>query len=283
MARVMSPDDPRLSDSGTHPTGTVAQWVTCSRGSVLAKAGVVCLGLSGNVPGYRISRPLSLDHIVIITTSGAGWMDVGDERRVLGPGSIALLPAGAQHAYGVDRGTWDIAWLNFDGHRRLPGMPTTAVVRPPRSSLADAISGLAQEHCGLRTSEALSHWSALVLLMLRRELSADARVAPDALTNLWSTVAERLHEAWSLHRLAKTTGCSVDALDGLCRRHLGLAPGRHLALLRLRRAQELLIATRFTVVQIAPMVGYSDPFSFSRAFSRWAGCSPIRFRQRFGG
>ncbi|MBA2481976.1 MAG: helix-turn-helix transcriptional regulator [Planctomycetes bacterium] len=281
---MMSPDDPRLHDSGTHPTGTVAQWVSCSSGSVLAKAGVVSLGLSGNVPGYRISRPLSLDHIVIITIAGAGWMEAaGDERRVLGPGSIALLPAGAAHAYGVDRGSWDIAWLNFDGHRRLAGMPTTAVVRPPRSSLAHAISGLAQEHCGPRASEALSHWSALVLLSLRRELSADARVAPEALTDLWSTVAGRLHEAWSLPRLAKTAGCSVDALDALCRRHLGLAPGRHLALLRLRRAQELLIATSLTVVQIAPMVGYPDPFSFSRAFSRWAGCSPIRFRQRFGG
>ncbi|MBA3710502.1 MAG: AraC family ligand binding domain-containing protein, partial [Planctomycetes bacterium] len=141
-------DHPRLPDRGVHPPGTSGRWVSCERGGVLAKAGVVCLGMGGNVPGYRIERPLSLDHIVIITTAGEGWLDAGDGRRCVGMGSIVLLPAGGAHAYGVDRGSWQLVWLHIDGRRRLPGLPTRAVIRPIRSTLASAIAGLAEEHAG---------------------------------------------------------------------------------------------------------------------------------------
>ncbi|HYE05758.1 MAG TPA: AraC family transcriptional regulator [Planctomycetota bacterium] len=274
---------PRFSDSGVFPAGTVGRLVSCERRGALAKAGVVCLGTAGTVPGFRIVRPLSLDHIVIITVGGSGWLETGGARRALAAGSLALLPAGTTHAYGVDRGSWQLAWIHLDGRRRFSGISAAAEVRAPRSPLATAIAGLADEHAGPRCAEAMAHWSALILVMLRREFAVHALAAPESLTALSSTVATRLHERWPVRRLARTAGCSVDALDALCRRHLGIAPGRHLAQLRLRRAQELLIGGALPVVEIAPLVGYPDPSSFSRAFARWAGCGPLRFRQRFAG
>ncbi len=47
---------------------------------------------------------------------------------------------------------------------------------------------------------------------------------------------------------------------------------------RLRRARRLLIETREPVTEIATGLGYTDAANFTRAFRRYAGCSPTAFR-----
>jgi AraC-like DNA-binding protein len=54
---------------------------------------------------------------------------------------------------------------------------------------------------------------------------------------------------------------------------------RLLSRLRLERAAELLTRTHLDIGEIAYAVGYSDRLYFSRAFHRFAGCSPSEYRQ----
>ncbi len=50
---------------------------------------------------------------------------------------------------------------------------------------------------------------------------------------------------------------------------------------RIRRdsALKLLEQDNFSVSEIAQMLGYNDPSNFCRAFQRWTGQSPARWRQ----
>lgn len=45
-----------------------------------------------------------------------------------------------------------------------------------------------------------------------------------------------------------------------------------------RQAIHLLCQTHLTITEIASMLGYDDPAHFSRAFERWAGVCPSRWR-----
>ncbi|WP_097459797.1 AraC family transcriptional regulator [Mangrovitalea sediminis] len=49
---------------------------------------------------------------------------------------------------------------------------------------------------------------------------------------------------------------------------------------RLERAGDLLVSTRLSLAQIADALGYADAANFTRAFKRWTGISPSRYRVR---
>ena len=48
---------------------------------------------------------------------------------------------------------------------------------------------------------------------------------------------------------------------------------------RNERAVSLLRETSLPIMEIALLLGYEDHASFTRAFRRWMGCSPLEFRR----
>lgn len=75
--------------------------------------------------------------------------------------------------------------------------------------------------------------------------------------------------------------CAVDPayLSRLFQRFAEEAPGACLRRLRLRRVQELVESTDLSIGQIADELGYSDPYTMSRAFRQAYGCPPSQLRQ----
>lgn len=61
----------------------------------------------------------------------------------------------------------------------------------------------------------------------------------------------------------------------------GLTPRAYLQELRIERARSLLIETQLSVAEICFEVGYSDPPSFVRLFTRISGLTPGAFREHF--
>jgi AraC-like DNA-binding protein len=82
-----------------------------------------------------------------------------------------------------------------------------------------------------------------------------------------------------IHLTADVLGLSVRTLQ----RHLADAGVTHESLVgraRFETATDLLEETDAKVLDIALDLGYSDHAHFTRAFRRWAGCSPHEFRRR---
>ncbi|RMX04312.1 AraC family transcriptional regulator [Corticibacter populi] len=79
-------------------------------------------------------------------------------------------------------------------------------------------------------------------------------------------LAQQLHvSVRSLHRFLQEDGTSLQAIKDE---------------VRSERARQLLVRTRHPVKKIAGMVGFDNAKSFTRAFTRWTGLSPLQFRQR---
>jgi AraC-like DNA-binding protein len=96
-----------------------------------------------------------------------------------------------------------------------------------------------------------------------------------------------------LQRLVRSTRTEMPSLDQVAgelamsprtlRRQLAAAGTSFGALVtRVRRqlATELLLETSLTVEQVALELGYAETSSFSRAFTRWTGQAPSRYRSR---
>ena len=62
--------------------------------------------------------------------------------------------------------------------------------------------------------------------------------------------------------------------------YTGSTPAQYLLSLRISNAQSLLESTAYHVMEIAEIVGYSNPLYFSRLFKKQCGVSPTEYRKQ---
>ena len=74
-------------------------------------------------------------------------------------------------------------------------------------------------------------------------------------------------------------GCLCESrASHVFKQSVGESIGRYLEKLRLSEAKRLLMNTDLNISEISTMVGYNDPFYFSRKFKKLTGCSPKEYR-----
>ena len=82
-----------------------------------------------------------------------------------------------------------------------------------------------------------------------------------------------------MHGLAERAYLNNNYFSKLFSSQVGLTPQQFLLKIRMERAKELLRYTDLTVGEVAEKVGFADALYFSRAFRRYAACSPSEFRR----
>ena len=82
----------------------------------------------------------------------------------------------------------------------------------------------------------------------------------------------------SLEVLAKGCNISKPYLHILFKKEFEMTPFQYITQTRMRQAKTLL-QERYSVSEVASMVGYSDIYQFSRAFKRFYKCSPDKIRK----
>lgn len=89
-----------------------------------------------------------------------------------------------------------------------------------------------------------------------------------------------LAEAIYIHKVAALCGMSTSRFHAAFKESVGMAPGKFVQDLRLRKAQALLATSDQPVKAVAAAVGYPDEFHFSRLFSARFGRSPSEHRRQ---
>lgn len=111
-----------------------------------------------------------------------------------------------------------------------------------------------------------------------------------------AALARMSEESSLIHRVANSLALTTEGYPTMAQvaQRLGVTSrtlARHLdrhgltfrQVLDERRHQEacgMLVSTAQPVEEIATRLGYNDPANFTRAFRRWAGCTPTQYRQR---
>jgi AraC-like DNA-binding protein len=96
----------------------------------------------------------------------------------------------------------------------------------------------------------------------------------------WTIAAQNLQGIRTLTDVAAIVGMSESGFRALHRKAFPSSAGRHLLTLRMNEAARLLGASGDTVSQIARLVGYTHPESFSHAFAKFYGTAPRDYRER---
>lgn len=95
-----------------------------------------------------------------------------------------------------------------------------------------------------------------------------------------SWMEHHLDQPFHLGALAAMAGISAFHFNRLFKRATGLPPSQYQIKLRIDAARRLLRETDTSVVDVANMVGYSNPSHFAQLFRKHAGMSPSDYRRQ---
>jgi len=110
-------------------------------------------------------------------------------------------------------------------------------------------------------------------------LIGDARVSDDFVGSLYAILVRSTRGYPASPEIARRLAVSDRTLHRrLAAQHLTF--GAVLDQVREQRARELLKSSRLSIEQVGDMLGYAEVSSFSRAFRRWTGMSPLPYRRR---
>ena len=94
---------------------------------------------------------------------------------------------------------------------------------------------------------------------------------------------EQIHKSpqtdWSLKKLAQHAGMSRASFASHFKKLLGLSPMQYLTTIRMQQAQDILKTSNKPLNVVAEDVGYGSEIAFNRAFRRFSGQAPGRFRR----
>lgn len=82
-----------------------------------------------------------------------------------------------------------------------------------------------------------------------------------------------------MNDIAHACGLERSYMTRLFKNATGQTPYEYLSLYRIKKACHLLEHSRASIQNVAYAIGYSDPFTFSKAFKRVTGVSPSEYRQ----
>lgn len=193
---------------------------------------------------------------------------------------------GQWRGYGNKERAWRHSFLHVKG----PRVERVCAAGPVRSGIpivADAESVTERFLCDLHREAGELSPSPHILgnlfenwfIAMRRFDPGVAARAPERLTLVREKLVDGSASWHSLSELAAMAGMSKSHFSARFRESFDEAPGAFQQRWRIERAKGLLDRPGLPVADVAGQIGFSDAFSFSRAFKKITGLSPRAWRQ----
>ncbi|MDC7280214.1 AraC family transcriptional regulator [Butyrivibrio fibrisolvens] len=244
------------------------------------------------VPNYSygpIVRTRTIFHYVI---SGKGYLILDDKRYDIESGQGFLIPAKCKAYYEADaEDPWEYTWIHVDGPRTMElfnsaGISEENPIYIPKSDsgiildiLGDIYDHSDREcYCYAKVYE---FFDTIISLSKNRIFNdVDPRLA--YVKSAINFIRLKYSEPISVEEIAAACGLNRSYLSRLFKHATGYTPQEYLSSYRMKKATELLLESTESVSSIALRVGYSDAFTFSKAFKRFKSVAPSEYRKSHG-
>lgn len=245
---------------------------------------------------YHVFSGVREEYIIHFVLDGAGFFSVNGNTWTLTPGQMFLIYPGDAVTYGADETTpWTYAWIGFKGMRadtilRQCGFSQNQRVLPfPNEDLIRNCIGDMLDHKALSFSDNLYRESCLMRILSVLAAFQEERATLETKkkygysTSTYTELAIGYIRGMYMHGItvgdiAENVGISRAHLNQSFQKELGLSAQKFLIDFRMHRAANYLASTALSVKEISNMVGYEDQLTFSKAFKKKFGMSPLNYR-----
>lgn len=250
-----------------------------------ARAGLTRAGVSRVVDGYHIVSPAHADGIVIVTMGGAGTFTTRRAALRATAGTVALCPPLKPVIFACTGAEWHFAWCYLDARRWSMPADVTLSRWPRAAAWSSCLEGALDLVATARDvrPRGIRLQVDLILDDLRALLGHAGIDEPgDPYEEAWQQVIESVQEAWPVARFAALVKASVPTVQRWAQRRFACSFHQQLLTQRLDQAAQILLASEYTLAQVAALVGFADAFTFSAAFRRRRGLAPSQWRAQQG-
>lgn len=248
---------------------------------------------------YRERTETIDQYILIYCTAGEGWYVADGVRYVVKADSYFIIRPGQPHCYGASANApWTIYWIHFKGslaHEFCPAQNGPVEIKPGvtsrisyRISIFEEIMqtlelGLATENL-LYACSVFHHFLGTMRFLNQFRSCNDSGKSQaggiDPVKAAIHFMRENIEKPLRLKQIADFTGYSQSQFSSVFARQTGLSPIEYLNRLKIRQACQILDVSALKISQVCSKVGITDPYYFSRLFTRIMGESPTSYRKR---
>lgn len=252
----------------------------------------------GYYPAARFhfcERKTGIDqHILIFVVEGKGCIYTDGSRHYLTTGQYYIIPALHPHSYQADPDEpWSIYWVHFKGAKSrllsdifIRKYASSKYVQLQMENRIQAFEEiLSVLSCGYGDENILyANMSMWYLLggfiygdfLLNLKMTS----VKDPVRESIEFMSANLHRVLNLEEIAGNAEYSVSHFSKLFTTRTGHSPINYFTHLKMQKACKMLDFSGMKIKEIGLKLGFTDPYYFSRVFTKVMSLSPKQYRER---
>lgn len=251
---------------------------------------IICGGKEKCASDFEICRKSYPYFVIKYTLSGHGIFQVDSKIYKLQPGILSGFTPEQNHHYKTDPDDpMEHIFITFTGSEARELMEKSSLIQKgtiqvenPAATKSLMTTMLGK---GLEKSEYSQQLCCNYLrIVLLEQASHVSKSAPPTLSlhtyqKCRKYIDENFSTIMSIQQIADKCGVNIRYMSRLFKKFNNMTPHQYITRLKMNRAANLLLDTTQTVRTIGNVLGFKDPYHFSRNFKQVHGLSPQNYRK----
>lgn len=215
---------------------------------------------------------------------GEGFITYGDTVITMKAGNIYIIPTklnvNLRCDTTMDKLYFHINILGYDNHDLLANLKKCVVLENRREIIDAAIEEWRRgDMKGLISIKTIVYNAINDAINLENALSETIAEYSTVVKRALHIINDKLSASLTVSSIAHELYISVTKLENDFKREIGVTVGQYINERLLIKAEKLLRTTRYSIKEIGERLGYCDQFYFSRCFTKYYHCSPLKYRK----
>lgn len=233
-----------------------------------------------------------VDYYLIYLVNGTGYYRINGKLYTAGSGSVVIYqPNEEQDYYYLGEDKTELYWIHFTGNSVAQLLESLELDKGNifhigiKTEIIQLFENIISE---IHIKNPRFHTACIgcflkLLSIISRELyDRDEGNKPLKKSDIGQCILRMQMEYQNDHPVsyyAKTANLSVSRFIRKFKSTMNISPLKYVEKIRMDKSKELLTDTDLTIYEISEVVGYNDPFYFSKVFKRNTGLSPSAYRK----
>ncbi len=252
---------------------------------------LVTIGHQKCPASHRFGPSIRGNYILHFIVKGHGSFYVEGVKHELQQGDFFLLRPSVETYYEASAtDPWEYYWLGFDGEKTNDILNYLKITPENHVGKAENATLITQRFESILRPAILADSNQLLIQQYLYEIlgafhtqTTSRELLEEEKRRYSYSFIQYVHHyyqnpALTIADIAKNFGLNHSYFSQVIKSEMGMTPNDYLSFFRMKESCRLLVRTNKSVKEIAVVVGYENPLTFSRAFKNIHGVSPLAYR-----